>query len=61
MPLFVKSTLSKLKDFLLLNAYTVEPAGLMNGKTGITLTLFELALIKMKLLRMKDYAKKLPL
>ncbi|MDR1503607.1 MAG: hypothetical protein LBT43_14265 [Prevotella sp.] len=34
--------LKKITESLLLNAYTVEPAGFMHGKAGIALTLFEL-------------------
>ncbi|GHV41028.1 hypothetical protein FACS1894179_08510 [Bacteroidia bacterium] len=35
--------LDKLKEILLLNAYTVESLGYLNGKAGTALTLFELA------------------
>ncbi len=33
----------KLVDYLLLNAYSVDSAGLYNGKIGVSLCLFEVA------------------
>ncbi len=43
MLLFSKKAIGKLKEVLLLNAYTVEALGYARGKAGIALTLFELA------------------
>lgn len=43
MTLLSDTALKNITQSLLLNAYTVEPAGFIHGKAGIALTLFELA------------------
>lgn len=43
MSIITKTDISKLVDYLLLNAYSVNSSGLYNGKAGISLCLFEIA------------------